>query len=59
MLIAQGFLTLEPFDNPIFKPRGARDFWGRRWNLQVPTLTTKLLKTTSVEMFSSERCRRL
>ena len=35
MLLAQGYVSLEPFDNPIFKSRSARDFWGKRWNLQV------------------------
>jgi len=35
LLLAQGFQPLATFDNPIFTCRSPRDFWGKKWNIQV------------------------
>jgi hypothetical protein len=35
LLVVQNFEVLQPFNNPMFATRSPRDFWGRRWNLQV------------------------
>jgi len=40
LLEAQGFTPLTAFANPIFDTRSPRDFWGKKWNLQV-TATLK------------------
>ena len=37
LLLAQGLKPLSAFDNPLFQTKTPRDFWGRRWNLQVTT----------------------
>ena len=40
LLEVQGFSPLAPFENPIFDTRSPRDFWGKKWNVQV-TATLK------------------
>lgn len=35
LLIAQNRQPIRTFDNPILASTSPRDFWGRRWNLQV------------------------
>jgi len=35
MLMAQSFMPIRAFHNPIFTSTSARIFWGRRWNIQV------------------------
>ena len=37
LLDLQGLKPLAPFANPVFDSRSPRDFWGRKWNLQVTT----------------------
>lgn len=37
LLIAQNYEVLSPFENPLFSTRSARDFWGKKWNIQVTT----------------------
>jgi len=37
LLEVQGFSPLVAFANPIFDTRSPRDFWGKKWNLQVTT----------------------
>uniref|UniRef100_A0A7S3RRV0 Wax synthase domain-containing protein n=1 Tax=Emiliania huxleyi TaxID=2903 RepID=A0A7S3RRV0_EMIHU len=35
LVLAQGHDPIDGFDNPVFKSCSPREFWGRRWNLQV------------------------
>ncbi len=35
--IAQGFQPIDAFDNPVFTTQSPRDYWGKKWNLQVNT----------------------
>ena len=35
LLLAQGFVPIDGFANPIFTATSARIFWGQKWNLQV------------------------
>uniref|UniRef100_A0A7S2HIZ1 Wax synthase domain-containing protein n=1 Tax=Haptolina brevifila TaxID=156173 RepID=A0A7S2HIZ1_9EUKA len=37
LLIAQDYEPLSAFDNPIFTSTSPRNFWGRKWNMQVST----------------------
>ena len=37
LLLAQNYETLQGFDNPVFNTLSPRDFWGKKWNIQVTT----------------------
>lgn len=37
LLDLQGLKPLAAFENPVYDSRSQRDFWGRKWNLQVTT----------------------
>jgi len=37
LLLVQNFSVLTPFEKPMFATRSPRDFWGKKWNIQVTT----------------------
>jgi len=41
MVLLQGHDPIESFENPIFGSRSPREFWGKRWNLQVNNMLKK------------------
>jgi len=43
LLLVQGYQPLAAFDDPLFSTRNTRDFWGRRWNLQVTTAFKRMV----------------
>lgn len=43
LLEVQGFAPIGHFDDPFRKTKSPRDFWGKRWNLQVTTTLKRIV----------------